>query len=55
MRLTVPRRVYTRAHMDVVAESVAEVFERRATIKGLSMLYEPKDLRFFLARFEPLA
>jgi tyrosine phenol-lyase len=54
VRLTLPRRVYTQAHMDVVAESVAEVYEQRAAIKGLSMVYEPKDLRFFQARFEPL-
>jgi len=54
VRLTVPRRVYTQAHMDVVAESVAEVYEQRDTIQGLSMVYEPKDLRFFQARFEPL-
>ncbi|MBN2203781.1 MAG: tyrosine phenol-lyase [Thermoleophilia bacterium] len=54
VRLTVPRRVYTQAHMDVVAESVAEVYEQRAAIKGLRMVYEPKDLRFFQARFEPL-
>jgi len=54
VRLTVPRRVYTQAHMDVVAESVAEVFEQRDAIRGLKMVYEPKDLRFFQARFEPL-
>ncbi|MEE4276825.1 MAG: tyrosine phenol-lyase [Thermoleophilia bacterium] len=55
VRLTVPRRVYTQAHMDVVAESVAEVYEQRAAITGLRMVYEPKDLRFFQARFEPLS
>jgi len=55
VRLTVPRRVYTQAHMDVVAESVAEVWENRETVKGLTMVYEPKDLRFFQARFEPAA
>jgi tyrosine phenol-lyase len=55
VRLTIPRRVYTQAHMDVVAESVAEVFERRQQIRGLRMVYEPKYLRFFQARFEPLA
>jgi tyrosine phenol-lyase len=54
VRITLPRRVYTQAHMDVVAESVAEVFEQRASVKGLQMVYEPKDLRFFQARFEPL-
>lgn len=54
VRLTLPRRVYTQAHMDVVAESVHRVFERRASITGLTMTYEPKYLRFFQARFEPL-
>ncbi len=54
VRLTVPRRVYTQAHMDVVAESVIEVYEQRASIGGLRFTYEPDDLRFFLARFEPI-
>ena len=54
VRLTIPRRVYTQAHMDVVAESVAEVYEQRTSIKGLKMVYEPAQLRFFQARFEPL-
>ncbi|HRD53745.1 MAG TPA: tyrosine phenol-lyase [Flavobacteriales bacterium] len=54
VRLTIPRRAYTQAHMDVVAESVQRVFERRASITGLTMTYEPKYLRFFQARFEPL-
>jgi tyrosine phenol-lyase len=54
VRLTIPRRVYTQAHMDVVAESVMEVYEKRNAIKGLKMVYEPKYLRFFQARFEQL-
>ncbi len=54
VRLTIPRRVYTQAHMDVVAESVAEVYDLREQIKGLKMVYEPRDLRFFQARFEPV-
>lgn len=54
VRLTLPRRVYTQAHMDVVAESVVRVFERRDSIKGLKMVYEPEYLRFFQARFEPI-
>jgi len=52
VRLTIPRRVYTQAHMDVVAESVLEVYERREHARGLRMVYEPKYLRFFQARFE---
>ena len=54
VRFTIPRRVYTQAHMDVVAESTAAVWEKRKRIKGLKMVYEPKYLRFFQARFEKL-
>lgn len=52
VRLTIPRRAYTQAHMDVVAESVERVYEGRKNITGLKMVYEPKYLRFFQARFE---
>lgn len=55
VRLTLPRRVYTQAHMDVVAECVVNVFQRRKQIQGLKMTFEPEYLRFFQARFEPLA
>jgi tyrosine phenol-lyase len=54
VRLTIPRRVYTQAHMDVVMESVVEVYERRDMIGGLRFAYEPEELRFFQARFEPI-
>jgi tyrosine phenol-lyase len=54
VRVTIPRRVYTQAHMDVVAESIEEVYVNRSHIKGLKMVYEPEYLRFFQARFEPL-
>ena len=55
VRLTIPRRVYTQAHMDVVVESVIDVYKRRDEIRGLKMEYEPEYLRFFQARFTPLA
>jgi tyrosine phenol-lyase len=54
VRLTIPRRVYTQAHMEVIAESVESVFAGRNNIKGLKMVYEPKYLRFFQARFKKL-
>jgi tyrosine phenol-lyase len=54
VRLTLPRRVYTQAHLDVVAESVIDLYARRESIHGLKMIYEPEYLRFFQARFEPL-
>lgn len=54
VRLTIPRRVYTQAHMDVVAESVESIYSERESIRGLKMVYEPKYLRFFQARFEEI-
>lgn len=54
VRLTIPRRVYTQAHMDVIAESVENVYVHRNKIKGLKMVHEPKYLRFFQARFAKL-
>ncbi|OGU27052.1 MAG: tyrosine phenol-lyase [Ignavibacteria bacterium GWA2_54_16] len=54
VRLTFPRRVYTQAHCDVTAESVEAVYETRKAVKGLKLVYEPKYLRFFQARFERL-
>ena len=53
-RLTIPRRVYTQAHMDVVAESVKACYDARDQARGLEMVYEPRYLRFFQARFTPL-
>jgi len=53
-RLTIPRRVYTQAHMDVVAESVKAVYDGARGGAGLRMVYEPRYLRFFQAGFEPL-
>ena len=54
VRLTLPRRVYTQAHMDVTAESVAAVAADAEQISGLRFTYEPPELRFFQARFAPL-
>lgn len=54
VRLTFPRRVYTQAHIDVMVESIAQVYEDRKKIKGLKMIYEPKYLRFFQAKFEKI-
>ncbi|MBS3943871.1 MAG: tyrosine phenol-lyase [Melioribacter sp.] len=54
VRLTFPRRVYTQAHIDVTVESIAQVYEDRKKIKGLKLVYEPKYLRFFQARFAKL-
>jgi tyrosine phenol-lyase len=54
VRLTIPRRVYTNAHMDVVAEAIIALYKKRDRIKGLRFTYEPAKLRFFLGRFEEI-
>ncbi|MCL2862367.1 MAG: tyrosine phenol-lyase [Firmicutes bacterium] len=54
VRLTIPRRVYTYAHMDVVARAVIDIHKNKESIKGLKFVYEPKMLRFFNARFEEI-
>ena len=52
VRLTIPRRVYTYAHMDVVADAAAALYQNKDAIRGLRWVYEPKQLRFFTGRFE---
>ena len=55
VRLTLPRRVYGQEHLDYVARTVAAVLAQADEVSGLRMTYEPEFLRFFQARFEPLA
>ena len=52
VRLTIPRRVYTYAHMDVVADGIIKLYKHKEDIRGLKFEYEPKQLRFFTARFD---
>ncbi len=52
VRLTIPRRVYTYSHMDIVIEAVSKLYRHKEDIRGLRFVYEPKQLRFFTARFE---
>ncbi len=54
VRLAIPRRVYTQAHIDYVLEGIALIAERRASLRGVSIVSEPPFLRHFTARFAPL-
>ena len=51
VRLAIPRRVYTQSHIDYVLEAILEVFERRASLKGMRIVTEPPTLRHFTAKF----
>ena len=54
VRLAIPRRVYTKSHIDYVVECVESVFSKRDEIKGMRITYEPPVLRHFTAQFKPL-
>jgi tryptophanase len=54
VRLAMPRRVYTQAHVNYVADVIAEMYARRHETLGLRITYQAPFLRHFTARFEPL-
>jgi tryptophanase len=54
VRLAIPRRTYTQSHIDYVIEVVTAVASDAASLRGYSMTHEPKALRHFTARYEPL-
>ncbi len=55
MRLTIPRRVYTDNHMEYVAATIANVYERRKEIKaGFKIVHEAPILRHFTVELERL-
>src|SRR5210317_2209896 len=54
VRLAIPRRVYTKSHIDYVIECIGDVFSQRNKLKGMRIVYEPPVLRHFTAVFEPL-
>jgi tryptophanase len=54
VRLAIPRRTYTRSHMDYVAECLVRVKQRASQVRGYRFTYAPELLRHFTARFEPL-
>jgi tryptophanase len=54
VRLAIPRRVYTQSHIDYVVEVILQVWEKRATIRGMKLSYEAPFLRHFTARLVPV-
>ena len=54
VRLAMPRRVYTQSHIDYIAEVLIEINKNKEKIKGYKIIEEPKFLRHFTSKFEPV-
>lgn len=54
VRLAIPRRVYTQAHLDYVADTIIRIASKKEEIRGLKIIYQPALLRHFTAHFAPL-
>lgn len=55
LRLAMPRRVYTLSQVKYAIDRLNWLFENRKLIKGLRFTEEPKTLRFFFGRLEPVS
>ncbi|MFW9855646.1 MAG: tryptophanase [Candidatus Thorarchaeota archaeon] len=55
VRLAIPRRVYSREHLDYVIESLVDLYVHRFEISGMKIVYDPGILRHFTAKFKPIA
>ena len=54
VRLAIPRRVYTREHLEWVVEAFRRIKPRVGELRGLRLVAGEGPLRHFMARFQPL-
>ncbi|MGH3923107.1 MAG: hypothetical protein ACRDTT_09610, partial [Pseudonocardiaceae bacterium] len=55
VRLALPRRVYTRSHLEYVGEVLASIAERPERVPGYRIVEAPPMLRHFNVRMKPLS
>ena len=54
VRLAIPRRVYTSSHLEYVGEAMVKIRDKKESLKGLKLVYEPPFLRHFTAEMEEI-
>ena len=54
VRLAIPRRVYTKSHLEYVIEVFEEIKKKKQLIRGMKIIKESKYLRHFTAYLEPI-
>jgi tyrosine phenol-lyase len=52
VRLAIPRRVYTKSHMDYIVEAVTEVYKNRNNLKPMKIEWEAQYLRHFTVKMD---
>ena len=55
VRLAFPRRVFTLSQTEYVIDRVKWLYDHRHLIGGLRFVHEPKTLRFFTGKLEPVS
>jgi len=55
VRLAMPRRVFTLSQVKYAVDRISWLYENRNLIEGIRFTEEPKVLRFFLGRLEPVS
>ncbi len=54
VRMAIPRRTYTQSHADYIIECFAELAAKKDSLRGYRITWEPKLMRHFTCKFEPL-
>jgi tryptophanase len=55
LRLALPRRVFTLSQVNYAIDRLVWLYENRRLVEGLTFVEEPKILRFFFGRLEPVS